>query len=128
MIEWIEKERRYNRTNFDGEVIISHVKRGHNKYATCIKFRKNSFFKIAKDEESIVLARDNAKIYFKEAGARNGFKLRDFGDQAKMVIIPKQIVSNSECGEYNLEFDSDLMLHYINLYKKLEKELNWEER
>lgn len=124
-MEWIQKERTYNKSKFDGEVIVSLIKRG-KAINTCFKFRKNSFHKIVKEGgECIVLARDGSRIYFREEPSNLGFKLRTCGENSRFVYIPKKLVSETEVGEYNLKFDRDAMLCYIDIDCKLEKELTW---
>ena len=120
-MEWIEKERSYNTSKFDGEVILSLLKRGR-KTITGFKFRKNSTCKIVKsDSFAIVVAKDGSRIYFKEESSNRGFKVRYQGKDIRYCYIPKKLVDESEIGEYNLMFDKENMLVYIELNRKIEK-------
>lgn len=123
-MEWLTKGGSQNRTQFDGEVILS-VER--EKYFL-FRFRKNSNFKIT-DKDYIVIAKDGNRIYFKEADASQGFKLGNWTNRVRSfkVAIDKLRLDKSAVGEYNLEFDTNLHLHYICLVRKLEApSLNWE--
>lgn len=125
-MEWLENDKAQNRTQFDGEVIIS-VERGER---LLFKFRKNSVYKIISNEEYVVIAKDGNKIYFREATPNRGFKLGNWTPNVKCfkVLLSKFPLREEDLGEYNLEFDTNLGLHYICLNRKLEKQLNWEGR
>lgn len=130
MINWIENDRCHNRSLFDSDVIISVVNKKANEKKVVIKFRKSSFYKIVSNEMYMVVARDGAKIYFKESDCKRGFKLCDWTESVKYLKIDvnKLRLSKEDEGEYNLEYDSSLGLHYICLVRKLEKSLNWESK
>lgn len=123
-MEWLENTRTQSRTEFDGEVVIQLMK--NNKYQ--FKFRKNSFHKIAPDGEYFVIAKDENKIYFKESEKGKGFHLLEWSTGAKYFQIKAERLQlrQEDLGEYNLEFDSKLGLHYICFARKLEKTLKWE--
>ena len=124
-MEWIEKERSYNTSKFDGEVIVSLLKKGR-KTVTGFKFRKNSANKIVKsDSSAIVVAKDGSRIYFKEEDSSRGFKVRYQGKGIRYAYIPKKLVELDNVGEYNLIFDKETVLVYIDLNRKLEKSLDW---
>ena len=95
-----------------------------------LPFRKNSIYKIISNEEYVVIAKDGNKIYFKEANRIRGFKLGNWTPNVKCfkVMLSKFPLREEDLGEYNLEFDTNLGLHYICLNRKLEKQLNWEGR
>lgn len=125
-MEWIENDKAQNRTQFDGEVVIS-LEKGER---LLFKFRKNSIYKIISNEEYVVIAKDGNKIYFREANRMRGFKLGNWTPNVKCfkVMLGKFPLREEDLGEYNLEFDTNLGLHYICLNRKLEKQLNWEGR
>lgn len=125
-MDWLENNRSQNRTLFDGEVILQKMKDGRIQF----KFRKNSYHKIISNEEYLILAKDNDKIYFKESDAQRGFHLLDWGINTKYFQLkPEKLpLVTDNFGEYNLEFDTKLGLHYISLNRKLEKTLSWEGR
>lgn len=128
-MEWFGKEKSQNRTEFDSEVVLHTEKRSkNNKSMLLFKFRKNSIHKIAVDCQYIVIAKDDNKIYFKESDKNRGFKINDYCMNTKSfkVDLSKFTIPEECFGEYNLEFDSKLGLHYICLSRKLEKTLNWE--
>ena len=126
-MEWLEKSHSQNRTQFDSEVIISLENRADNKMLL-FRFRKNSVYKIISKEKFIVVAKDGDNIYFKESDAAHGFKVSDWSPSIKSFKIKadRLPLTNENLGEYNLEFDTKLGLHYISLYRKLEKTLSWE--
>lgn len=125
-MEWLEASRGANRTQFDGEVILAFEK---EKYVL-FKFRKNSNYKIT-DKEYLVVAKDGNRIYFKEAEENRGFKLSSWTNRVKCfkIAADRLQLTKNDVGEYNLEYDVNLHLHYICLVRKLEKPgLNWENR
>ena len=127
-MEWLENSKGQRRSEFDGEVILSFEKNGRIQF----KFRKNSIYKIISNEEYIVVANDGNKIYFKESNSKQGFRLSKWTSNSKIfkVLRPRFPLNEDDwAGEYNLEYDSKLGLHYICLNRKLEKgSLNWEGR
>lgn len=126
-MEWLGKSHSQNRTQFDGEVVLS-VDKHLNAPLLQFKFRKNSYYKIINNCEAMVIAKDGNNIYFKEAEPNKGFKLCKWGVSSKIfkVRLDRFPVDVDKLGEYNLEFDSKLGLHYICLSRKLEKALSWE--
>ena len=122
-MEWIENGRHQYRTKFDGEVVI----KAERDNKVLFKFRKNSFYKILEDNEYIVVAREGEKIYFKGSDSKRGFKLGKYGENTRTFKIKRDALKLTDdlLGEYNLDYNSELGLCYINLYKKLEKELSW---
>lgn len=127
-MEWIGVDKTQNRTQFDGEVILGYENHGKDTRVQ-FKFRKNSSFKITTSEH-IYIARDTNKIYFKE-GDEKGFKLGNYGQNTKIIKVrlDKFFIPKEELGEYDLEFDTKLGLHYICLVRKKEApSLNWEGR
>jgi len=126
-MEWLEKTHTQNRTQFDCDVVVTLEKRA-NATMLLFKFRKNSIYKIVSNEDYIVLAEDGANIYFKEADAKRGFKIGEWSASVKVVKInlDRLPLTENQLGEYNIEFDSKLGLHYICLNRKLEKSLFWE--
>ena len=125
-MEWLGKTYSQNRTEFDGEVIV-HLELNQKGNRVQFKFRKNSSYKIT-DGNYVMVARDGDRVYFKEGDASRGFKLGDYGVDTKIFKVKQERfpVSESEMGEYNLEFDSRFGLHYICFKRKLEKSLTWE--
>lgn len=127
-MEWLEKTYSQNRTQFDSEVILSFEKRG--KYENVLfRFRKNSVYKIISNEEYIVVAKEGNNIYFKESDIKRGFKVGNWTERVKSfkVQADKLRLREEDAGEYNLEFDTKLGLHYICLARRLEKpSLCWE--
>lgn len=124
-MEWIEKTRSYNKARFDSEVLVSTTIVNYKKQV-CFKFRKNSAHKLFSNEPYLVVARDGSKIYFKEATPVSGYKLQEVGpDSRYMRLFSEKLISDSECGEFNLEYDRELGLCFINLDRKVTKELDW---
>lgn len=126
-MEWLEKSHSQNRTQFDCDVVVGVEGRRDTKLLV-FRFRKNSIYKIVSNEEYIILARDGNNIYFKESDAKRGFKVGNWSPSVKAVKINfnKISLTDDQLGEYNIEFDSKLGLHYICLNRKLEKQLFWE--
>ena len=128
-MEWLEKDKSQNRTEFDGEVVLNTERRTNSdKRMLLFKFRKNSIHKIAVDCQYVVIAKDGNKIYFKESDKKRGFKIGNYCMNTKSfkVDLRKFPIDDEYFGEYNLEFDTKLGLHYICLNRKLEKQLIWE--
>ena len=119
-MEWIGLDKAYNRTQFDGEVIMSYENHGKDTRIQ-FKFRKNSSYKITHGDY-IVIAKDGNKIYFKESDNR-GFKLGDYAKNARNIKVKmdKLAIREDDLGEYNLEFDTEYHLHYICFDRKLAK-------
>ena len=128
-MEWLEKSYSQNRSKFDSEVILSLENRTNNKMLL-FKFRKNSIYKIISNKEYVVIARDGNNIYFKESDEARGFKVGSWSPSIKAFKIKAERfpLEEDNLGEYNLEYDTKLGLHYICLARKLEKTLNWEVR
>ena len=128
-MEWLTKDYTQQRTQFDCDVVLG-LERRKDSEMLLIKFRKNSIYKIVSNEEYIVLAKDGVNIYFKDSDAKHGFKIGEWSPSIKAIKIKhsKLPLTEDELGEYNLEFDSKLGLHYICLKRKLEKALPWEGR
>ena len=129
-MEWLENTKTHNCTKYDGEVVISKFKQ-LNTIKVKFKFRKNCAWKIIATNEFMIVARDGNRIYFKESDSKKGFKLTSEGLNAKAFkLLAKRIdIRDEDYGEYNLEFDTNLHLHYIHLERKLDKQsLNWEEK
>lgn len=126
-MEWIGLDKSQNRTQFDGEVILSYIDHGKDKRVQ-FKFRKNSSYKITSGD-NVVIARDGNRIYFKESD-RKGFKLGNYSQNTRAFKVKEErfAVREEDLGEYNLEFDSELHLHYICFARKLTKELRFEGR
>ena len=126
-MEWLERDKSQNRTEFDGEVILQ-LEDYKGKKRVQFKFRKNSANKILGNDDYVVVARDGDCIYFKESDKKKGFKLSAYGVGTRIfkVLQERFPLSEKQMGEYNLEFDSRFGLHYISLRRKLEKTLSWE--
>lgn len=126
-MEWLEKTRSQNRTEFDDDIILSYERRA-NQNMIAFRFRKNSVYKVISNEEYIVIAKDGSNIYFKGSDAKHGFKICNWSPSTKVFKIKadRLQLTDENLGEYNLEFDSKLGLCYINLHRKLEKSLFWE--
>lgn len=128
-MEWLEKDHAQNRTQFDGEVVLT-VDKHLKSPLLQFKFRKNSFYKIVDNSDSMVIARDGNRIYFKESDSSRGFKLCKWSVGSKIIKVrlDRFPIDSDKLGEYNLEFDTKLGLHYICLNRKLEKTLSWESK
>ena len=126
-MEWLENGKSQHRSEFDGDLIINFEKHA-DVTRVQFRFRKNSIYKIISNNEYVVVARDGNNIYFKESNATRGFKVSRWTDNVKIfkVSCEKLKLTEDNIGEYNIEFDSNLGLHYICLGRKLEKTLYWE--
>ncbi len=124
-MEWLGVEKSQNRTQFDGEVVINYENHGTEKRVQ-FKFRKNSSYKIT-DGDMILIAKDGNKVYFKGTDNK-GFKLCDYAQNVRIIKVrlDRFPIREEDLGEYILEFDSALHLHYICFARKLEKSFNWE--
>ncbi len=126
-MEWLEKDYSQQRTQFDCDVVVT-IERRKEATMLLFKFRKNSIYKIVSNEEFLTLAKDGVNIYFKASDAKRGFKIGSWSEHVKSIKLKysKLPLTDEELGEYNLEYDSRLGLHYICLKRKLEKSLKWE--
>lgn len=128
-MEWIENTKSKTHTEFDSEVIVYQIlkKKEKNFYKVVFKFLKNSAYKIVPDGEYIVLAKDGSRIYFKQCKSQHGFKLMSSGATVKYFEVKTSVLNLDESvfGEYNLEYDSSLGLHYIDFNRKFSQELSW---
>ena len=129
-MEWVQKTNAYNKAMFDSEIMISKIETKGNNARVFFKFMKNSIYKIVKTQDFITLARDKSRIYFKETDPCYGFKIADYGYKTKCFKVREDLfpIKNDELGEYNLEYDTQLGLHYIDINRKLKKELDWKGR
>lgn len=122
-MEWINKSKTRN-GNFKGQVVI---KLTRDEKAFSIRFMKSSYKKIT-NNNYIVCGLEQSRLYFKQEDPRLGYKLsqNDQDDTARFFkILVKNINFNKiDCGEYNLEYDADLRLWYIDTKHKLDK-VNW---
>lgn len=126
-MEWVVKEKNYTKAQFDSEVMISNTVAGGKKII-CFRFRKNSFYKIIKNSDFVMVGREGNKIYFKETTGDQGFKMREIAENQRYLRIPsskKFFITDDEIGEYNLKFDAELKLCYINLDAKLTRDVSW---
>lgn len=130
-MEWVVKDKSSCKSQYDAELMLSKtVTKGRN--IICFRFRKNSYYKIIADSEPFaVIAKVGSKIYFKKADSKTGFKLRDIGFGQKYLRVPeskKFSVSDSECGEFNLKYDRNENLVYIDTEFKLSQDMSWQGR
>ncbi len=125
-MEWLENNRGQHRSELDGEVIVSLEKKPTKRIR--FLFRKSSFYKIISEQEFVIVAKDGNRIYFKESKKGSGFALSRWTPTSRVFKIScNQLhLREEDFGEYNLEYDSELHLHYICLLRKLEKTLKWE--
>ena len=107
-----------NRNGRDISITLS--KQGHNRVA--VNFSKESYKKITRSEyvtPRLDLAMGNRRIYFCQGLRDSGFKLSNNGKSKRCVFtLPKDIDATEVIGSYDLIFDSDYDLHYVDLGDK----------
>ena len=111
-MEWFTKSRQKN-TNQDCDISVSINKDGK----TCITFKNSSYLKITTTGHLIV-GKENNKLYFGGSDRYEGFKLTTF-NQAKTTCHVKITGLDFVIGDYNLEFDKDQALYYIDSDRRL---------
>lgn len=102
---------------------------GEKRYNVVFRFYEDSYKKICRDTEYMVYAIDamNSRIYFKESNAIDGYKITytnaHSATTSKRVCVSVNNVDfwNSCVGDYNLLFDRNEGLYYIDFSKKAKK-------
>jgi len=130
-MEWITKEKAHAKSQYDGEIMLyKTVTKG--RHIICFRFRKNSFYKVIRDGEPFaVVAKVGSRIYFKSATSNTGYKMRTIGPDQRYLRVPESKrfeIPDDALGEYNLMYDKDEGLIYIDEYAKLKREIAWERK
>lgn len=123
-LEFITKEKN-NSTNYrGGDVVITTTLylKGKTQYSTNICFYHEVFKLIAPSLDRIAIAIDGTRLYFQENN--KGWKLTDTsktGDKARLKIDGSILpVETIEKGNYQLEYDRDRNLYFIDVKNKME--------
>ena len=111
-MEWFTKSRIRSRLQ-DCDVSVTLNKDGH----TAITFKNGSYLKVTTTEH-IIVGQEGTKLYFGGSDRYEGFKLTSFNRERTNCTF-KVAKLRFEVGDYNLEFDKDQALYYIDSNRKL---------
>ena len=124
MTELIWTTKSNSKNSSEADVSISINKNGNNKSQFSFRFRNNSFLRFTKNE-FVEFAVTGARIYFRESNVKEGFKLSTKTQNNKNCGFKTVKDLNKFIGDYELLWDSQLRLNYIDLNKKINyKEAN----
>ena len=113
---WVGKENT-NRGN-KADVTISMNKNGANKIQTHLRFRNNCFLRFTKNNY-VVFAVTGARMYFKESNQKQGYQLTCKSKDGKSCSFKTGNDLSNHIGDYELLWDSNAKLNYIDFNKKL---------
>ena len=118
MIDWQNKS--HARDTMKGDVQIKFAK---DRKDVVIKIRKEVYLKLT-DTHYLIVGFEGSRLYFQQANKDKGWKV---ADESKTVLfsVPftKMPLSRIEEGDYNLEYDTNHMLYYIDVKNKIT--INW---
>lgn len=111
---WIKKTTNRNLSNPDVSITIN--KNGKNRDQHCLRFRNNCFLRFSKND-FVEFAATGTRIYFRESNPKDGYKLTSHSNGCCGF---KTIYNLSKfLGDYELLWDSETKLNYIDLSKKI---------
>lgn len=100
------------------DVSISTNKNGDNRKQYALRFRNNCFLRFTKNE-FMEFALTGTRIYFRESNEKNGFKLGTTSVDGKSKTVKTVLNLDKFIGDYELLWDSQARLNYIDLNKKI---------
>ena len=128
-MKWVEKNHCCTKNVFDSELIITKSSTGTKNHTMKVVFRfmKNSFWKICREQMYILVAKEGTRYYFKESTPNRGWKLSGYSDTSKLFRVDEELLpfDDKDLGEYNLEYDSEVGLHFIDTKRRLVKNVDW---
>lgn len=114
-MNWITKTRqRMSSSNCD--VSVTKAKTG----ALVITFKNNSYNKITSTGFIIAGFDDNKnRLYFGSSNRYEGFKLTSFSNNNSKCSFKFKCDLQFEIGDYNLEYDKEILCYYIDKNRRL---------
>lgn len=114
---WMTKSRSTANSGNSADVTISRSGTRGKQKQTNITFRNNCFLKFAAGDY-IVFAVTKTRVYFKEADAKEGFKLSKKHEHASSRYTRTALDLSEYIGDYSLSYDGRLKAHYIDITEK----------
>jgi hypothetical protein len=114
---WLGKEK-HRCTSSVCDVTISKNKDAKGRKRSSIRFRNSCFLRITKNNY-VVIAMTGARIYFKQSNPTEGYSLSMASSDGKSKTIKMTRDLSKHIGDYELFWDSEHELNYIDLNKKL---------
>lgn len=114
---WMTKSKGAANRESASDITISSAKTKNDRKQTNLTFRNNCFLKIAAGDY-IVLAVTKTRVYFKEATAKDGFKLSKKYESASSRYVRTVLDLSEYVGDYSLSYDGRLKAHYIDVTEK----------
>ena len=130
-MEWITKAKSYERDVYgDVRLSISTDNSRKDKVRIVFTFYKGIERKIIKNLPYIMVGVNGSRLYFAETQKHNGFKLVGSNDrQAKYISMVNTHLKMGvkDVGFYNLNFDAEKRLYYIDLAQKIKTDetIDW---
>lgn len=111
---WITKSKGAANRESAADVTISRTKTKNGQKQSSITFRNNCFLKFAVGDY-MVFAVTKTRVYFKEADAKEGFKLSKKNEFASTRYVRTGLDLSEYIGDYSLSYDGRLKAHYIEV-------------
>lgn len=124
-LNWVGKKRTHRTLDTAGDVTLAISQDNtKNKRTSVIAFKHRSYSKIT-STGYMVFAVVGTRLYFKSDTSSVGYKLSTFNKDKSSCHVKVDYASlpldvKLEVGNYNLEWDRNLGLYYIDVLKKLE--------
>ena len=100
------------------EVSVTLNKNGECKFMTAFRFRNNAHLRITKTG-FIEYALSSDRIYFRESTERVGYAVTSKSTDGKNVSIKTNRLNDKFIGDYDLLWDNEEKLNYIDVAKKI---------
>ena len=114
---WITKSKGAANRESAADVTISRTKTKKGQKQSSITFRNNCFLKFAVGDY-MVFAVTKTRVYFKEADAKEGFKLSKKHEFASTRYVRTALDLSEYIGDYSLSYDGRLKAHYIEVTER----------
>ena len=121
---WMTKSKSAANRESAADITISRTKTKNGQKQSSITFRNNCFLKFAVGDY-MVFAVTKTRVYFKEADAKEGFKLSKKHEFASTRYMRTALDLSEYIGDYSLSYDGRLKVHYIDIN---ENELAYNQR
>ena len=112
---WVTKS---NSAGVRADVSITKCKNGENKPQYTMTFRNNSYLRFSKND-FIEFAVTGTRVYFRQSNERDGFKLGTATKDNKSKRFKTSLVMDKFIGDYELLWDSQAKLNYIDINRKM---------
>ncbi len=115
---WMTKSKGAVNRGSAADITISRTKAKNGRKQSSITFRNNCFLKFAVGDY-IVFAVTKTRVYFKEADAKEGFKLSKKNEPDSSRYMRTALDLSEYIGDYSLSYDGHLNAHYIDITEKI---------